>query len=189
MSKNLRQFLLLLPLAVLLAALGYWNITPDSFERRAGMAAENASIDFFVGNPLTRQFQADGKLNYEIRAERLEHIKQSDITLLTKPDMLLFRGEDLPWHIQSNSGEVSPGGEQVELIDAVSVARTDARGRPTVLTTPRLSVFPEKEYAQTSQAVRIEAANGVTTAVGMKAYLDDGRMLLLSNVRGQHELR
>ena len=66
---------------------------------------------------------------------------------------------------------------------------TDAKGRPTILTTSRLTVFPEKEYAQTQQAVRIDAANGVTTAKGMKAYMNDGRMLLLSNVRGQHEAR
>jgi len=52
-----------------------------------------------------------------------------------------------------------------------------------------MTVFPDKQYAQTEQAVRIEAANGVTTANGMKAYLEDGRMLLLSNVRGQHEVR
>jgi lipopolysaccharide export system protein LptC len=189
MSKNMRQTLLLLPLAILLAALGYWNIMPDSFSPDMDAPARDTSIDFFVSNPFTRQFQVDGKLNYEIRAERLEHIKQTDITLLSQPDMLLFRGDTLPWQIRSNSGEVSPGGEQVELIDAVRVERTDAKGRPTILTTSRLSVFPNREYAQTDQAVRIEAANGVTTAVGMKAYLNDGRMLLLSNVRGQHELR
>ncbi len=63
------------------------------------------------------------------------------------------------------------------------------KGRPVVLTTTRMTVFPDKQYAQTEQAVRIEAANGVTTANGMKAYLEDGRMLLLSNVRGQHEVR
>lgn len=69
------------------------------------------------------------------------------------------------------------------------VERTDTQGRPTILTTSRLSVFPEREYAETQQPVKIEAANGVTTAVGMKAYLDDSRMHLLSSVRGQHEVR
>ena len=69
------------------------------------------------------------------------------------------------------------------------VERTDEKGRPTILTTSRLTVFPQKEYAQTQQAVRIDAANGVTTAQGMKAYLNDGRMILQSNVRGQHEVR
>ena len=75
------------------------------------------------------------------------------------------------------------------LIDAVRTERTDARGRQTILTTSRLSVFPEREYAETEQAVRIETVNGVTTANGMQAFLNDGRLLLLSNVRGQHEAR
>ena len=91
--------------------------------------------------------------------------------------------------VQSERGEVAPEGKEVELIDAVRVARTDAKGRPTVITSSRMTVFPDKEYAQTQQAVRIEAANGVTTAQGMKAYMNDGRILLLSNVRGQHEAR
>ena len=43
-------------------------------------------------------------------------------------------------------------------------------GRPTILTTSRLTVWPDKDY-ETKQAVRIDAANGVTTATGMKAYL------------------
>jgi lipopolysaccharide export system protein LptC len=75
------------------------------------------------------------------------------------------------------------------LIDLVRVERKDGKGRETVLTTSRLTVFPQKEYAQTQQSVKIEAANGVTTAQGMKAYLSDGKMLLLSNVRGQHAIR
>jgi lipopolysaccharide export system protein LptC len=71
----------------------------------------------------------------------------------------------------------------------VRVERTDAKGHPTVLTTSRLTVFPQQQYAQTEQAVRIDAANGVTTANGMKAYLNDSRMTLKSNVRGQYEAR
>ena len=122
-------------------------------------------------------------------SDKLEHVKASDITLLSNPDLLLYRGNVQPWHVQSSRGEVAPNGKEVELIDNVRVARTDAKGRPTILTSSRLTVFPDKEYAQTQQAVRIEAANGVTTAQGMKAYLNDGRMLLLSNVRGQHEVR
>jgi lipopolysaccharide export system protein LptC len=189
MLSKLRFYLILAALAALLAAAGYWNIRPESFgEQRAGSAAEN-DIDFYVINAKSTQFQPDGKLANRMTSDKLEHLKSSDITLLSKPDLLLYRGTELPWHVQSERAEVAPEGTQVELIDAVRVARTDAKGRPTILTTSRLTVFPDKDYAQTEQAVRIEAANGVTTAQGMKAYLNDGRMLLLSNVRGQHEVR
>ncbi|UTW06766.1 LPS export ABC transporter periplasmic protein LptC [Pseudomonas benzenivorans] len=175
--------------AALLAAVGYWNINPDSFSDRPAAVGTPNAIDFYVVNANTVQYQADGKLHYEMTASKLEHVQASDITLLTEPNMHLYRGSAYPWKIRSARGEVAPEGKEVELIDQVRVDRTDAKGRPTILTTSRLTLFPEKEYAQTQQAVRIDAANGVTTAQGMKAYLNDGRMLLLSNVRGQHEVR
>lgn len=189
MLRKIRLGVIFTLLAALLAAVGYWNIRPESFmDKQPTATAENA-IDFYVINSKTVQYQVDGALHYEMTAEHLEHLKASDVTLMTRPDLLLYRGTPLPWHISSERGEVSPQGTEVELIDKVRVERTDAKGRPTLLTTSRLTVIPEKQYAQTEQAVRIDAANGVTTAQGMKAYLNDGRMLLLSNVRGQHEVR
>ncbi len=189
MLSKLRLRLTLATLAILLAAVGYWNVRPESFTSKSASDISNNDIDFYAIKAKSTQFQADGKLAHSITSDKLEHLKSSDITLLSNPDLLLYRGTELPWHVQSLRAEVAPEGSQVELIDSVRVARTDAKGRPTILTTSRLTVFPDKEYAQTEQAVRIEAANGVTTAQGMKAYLNDGRMLLQSNVRGQHAVR
>ncbi len=189
MLNKLRLRLTLATLALLLAAVGYWNVRPESFTSKSASDISNNDIDFYVIKAKSTQFQVDGKLAHSMTSDKLEHLSSSDITLLTNPDLLLYRGTELPWHVQSLRAEVAPEGSQVELIDSVRVARTDAKGRPTILTTSRLTVFPDKEYAQTEQAVRIEAANGVTTAQGMKAYLNDGRMLLQSNVRGQHAVR
>ncbi|TBW01109.1 LPS export ABC transporter periplasmic protein LptC [Azotobacter chroococcum] len=189
MLRKLRFPLTLAALAAVLVAVGYWNIRPASFMDKPGISPDDSAIDFYVTNAHTLQYQAEGALHYEMTADKVEHLKSSEITLLTQPDLLIFRGTPTPWHVRSERGEVSPQGDQVELIDAVRVERTDTQGRPTVLTTSRLSVLPEREYAETQQPVKIEAANGVTTAVGMKAYLDDSRMHLLSSVRGQHEVR
>ncbi len=82
-------------------------------------------------------------------AERLEHLQTTDTTHLTRPDLHLYRGSEYPWRVQSLRGKVLPGGQQVELLDEVRVARTDAKGRPTILTSSHLSVFPEREYAET----------------------------------------
>ena len=106
-----------------------------------------------------------------------------------QPDLLLFRGTDLPWHISSERSEVSPEGKEVELLKNVRIERIDEQGRPTILTTEQLTYVPETEYAHTKLAVKIEAANGVTTGVGMQTYLNESKMRLLSNVRGRHEVR
>ena len=190
MLSRLRLPAVLLLVALLLVAIGYWNIRPESFmqEPPASQGGES-SIDFYVINSRTVQYQPDGKRNYELSADKVEHIKASDVSLLTRPDLHAYRGTDLPWHVTSERGEVGPQVEQYELIDNDKIQRQDAKGRPTEITSSRMTVFPEKDYAETRQPVRIVAANGVTTATGMKAYLDEGRMLLLSKVRGQHELR
>ncbi|MCY1260252.1 Lipopolysaccharide export system protein LptC [compost metagenome] len=190
MPKTLRQKLLLILIAVLLIALGYyWNVRLDLFSEGQPRPQPSEAIDYYAMNAHSIQYRADGSLEYEMTAEKLEHQKATDITDVTTPDLYIYRDEPQPWHVQSVRAEVAPGGKQVELIDDVRVARTDAKGRSLLLTTTRLTVFPDDDLAQTEQPVRIEEPSGVTTAKGMKAYLKDSRMLLLSNVRGQHEAR
>jgi len=190
MLSKIRLPIILLLIALLLVAAGYWNIRPESFMQQPRTpSTEESPIDFYVINSRTIQYQPDGKRNYELTAEKLEHIKASDISLLTRPNLHSYRGAELPWHISGDGGDVGPQAEEVELINNVRIERTAAEGRPTIITTSRMTVLPDKDYAETGQPVRIVAANGVTTATGMKAYLNESRMLLLSNVRGQHELR
>ncbi len=190
MLNRIRLPVILLLTALLLVAVGYWNIRPESFMRDAPVIeGAQQPIDFYVINSTTVQYQPDGKRDYVLTAEKVEHVKATDVSLLTGPDLRSYRGAEQPWHVTSARGEVGPQGQQVELIDDVKVERQDAKGRPTIITSSRMTVLPEKDYAETRQPVRIVAANGVTTATGMKAYLNEGRMLLLSNVRGQHELR
>ncbi|ANY89201.1 MULTISPECIES: LPS export ABC transporter periplasmic protein LptC [Pseudomonas] len=188
-SKKARNIVLLGAIAALLVAVGYWNISPESFlEKPVAQVDENA-IDYYAINAHSVQYLPDGKVQYEMTADKVEHLKASEITLVTTPDLQMYRGTQYPWHVQSVRAEVNPDGSEVELIDKVRVARTDEKQRETIITTTRMTVFPQKQYAQTEQAVRIDGAGGTTTGKGMKAYLKDGRMDLLSNVRGQYEAR
>lgn len=188
-SKKIRSFLIFGVLAALLAAAGYWNISPESFMDQPAASVDESAIDFYAINAHSVQYLPDGKLQYEMTADKVEHLKATDVTLLTTPDLQMYRGTLYPWHVQSKTGEVSPGGDHVELIDSVRIARTDDKNRTTIITSSRMTVFPQKQYAQTEQDVRIDGAGGVSTGKGMKAYLKESRIHLLSNVRGQYEAR
>ncbi|WNW11730.1 LPS export ABC transporter periplasmic protein LptC [Pseudomonas sp. DTU_2021_1001937_2_SI_NGA_ILE_001] len=189
LSKKIRTYLVLGALALLLAAAGYWNVSPESFMDQPAQVADDTAIDYYVINARSVQYLPDGKVQYEMTADKVEHLKATEVSLVTTPDLQMYRGTLYPWHVQSTRAEVSPSGDQVELIDNVRVARTDEKQRATIITSSRMTVFPQKQYAQTEQAVKIDAAGGVSTAVGMKAYLKDGRMDLLSKVRGQYDAR
>ncbi len=190
MLAKLRNYLPLMLFAALLVALGYWNVRPESFLDTDASQTSDSEIDFFAQNAHAVQYRPDGTVRYDAHAEHLEHHANNDITYLQQPNGLVYRNTtEEPWKISSLRGEVGPGGETVELIDQVRMHRTDPRGQPNELTTSRLTLYPDRDYAQTAEPVRIVAAGGVTTATGMKAYLDDSRVLLQSNVRGQHEVR
>ncbi|MBI6899868.1 LPS export ABC transporter periplasmic protein LptC [Pseudomonas putida] len=189
LSKKIRNVALLGGIAAVLVAVGYWNISPESFLDQPQAQVDQSAIDYYAINAHSLQFLPDGKLQYEMTAAKVEHLKATEVTLVTTPDLHMYRGTAYPWHVQSKRAEVNPDGTEVELIDDVRVARTDEKQRETIITSTRMTVFPQKQYAQTEQAVRIDGAGGTTTGKGMKAYLKEGRMDLLSNVRGQYEAR
>lgn len=170
-------------------AMGYWNIRPASFEPDP-LVIDPRQPDFFMENAKIRQLTATGTTSYELTTERATHLADSDNTLLEKPDLTFYReGEAQPWEVRAENGQASQGGNKVRLIDNVIIEQI-VPGRPTTqLTTSALDVYPDRDYAETDQPVRIEAGNGVTTGVGMQVHFNDGTMTLLSNVRGQHEVR
>jgi lipopolysaccharide export system protein LptC len=189
LSKKIRNIVFFGVIAALLAAVGYWNISPERFLDKPVAHVDESQIDYYAINAHSVQYLPDGKLQYDLTSDKVEHVKATDITLLTNPDLNMYRGTAFPWHVQSERGEVNSGGTEVELIDSVRIARTDEQNRPMLITSSRMTVFPQQQYAQTQQAVRIDGAGGVSTGNGMKAYLKDSRIHLLSNVRGQYEAR
>lgn len=180
----------LIGLVVALAlAVGYFNIRPSSFDN-APLVIDPLQPDFFMENTRILMFSQQGTPAYQLRSERATHQRDDDSTLLEQPNLLYYRpGEEHPWLLKAQQGTVTQGGEQVEMIDDVLLQRQDPSAPTARMTTQALTLYPERDYAETAQSVRIETAGSVTTATGMQVFLDDGRLELLSNVRGQHELQ
>ncbi len=185
--KAARSWVLLLPAALLVAALGYWSPDTDILDRRSTGEDGEQTIDFYMTNSHTTQLNDEGLLHYEFTAERVDHVQETDISLMTSPDLHLHRGTEFPWHIHGLRGEAGPDGNEIQLFEQVRVERTDARGRPFTLATEHLTYLPDTDHAFTGLPVQIDSAQGVTTASGMDAYLKQGTVHLRSTVRGRYE--
>ena len=178
---------LILLVVVLALAVGYWNIRPASFTPQSVQAP--LQPDFFMDNPRIRQLDEHGQAVYDLASKRAAHQVDRDVTLLDEPRLRYYReGEQQPWSMRARHGEVSADGAQVELNEDVVVEQQLDGQAARRLSTSALSVYPRRDYAETDRSVTIEAG-GVTTATGMQAYFNDGRIELLSNVRGEHEAR
>lgn len=180
----------LVGLAMILAlAVGYFNIRPASFTPPL-LVTDPSQPDFFMHNTRILQLNEAGTTAYQLTSERAVHLRDDDSTLLTEPRLQFFRdNEPLPWLLQAESGRAAEGGNRVDLERNVVLQRDDPAQTTTRMNTEALTLFPDRDYAETAEDVRIEAAGSVTTATGMKVYLNDGRLELLSTVRGQHEAR
>lgn len=182
-----RSWLIMIPAALLVAALGYWNLDADDPRKALPAGSEGQTIDFYMTRSHTLQLNDEGLVHYEFNAGRIDHVQQTDVSLMTEPDLQLYRGTDYPWHIRGERGESGPDGKEIQLFDNVRVERIDAQERPFLLTTEHLTYLPDTDHAFTQLPVQIDSAQGVTTATGMNAFLKKGTVSLLSTVRGRYE--
>lgn len=185
--KRTPQWVALVPAALLIAAIGYWNIGTDKPASTLSSLDAQRTVDFYTTNSQTTQFNEQGRLHYSLTADYTEHIQQTDVTLLANPYLLLFRGTEHPWHISSERAEAGAGGEFVDLYDNVRLQYEDEKQRPFLLTTSHLHYIFAKEEAHTQADVQIETEQGITNATGMRAFAETGIVNLLSRVRGRYE--
>ena len=102
---------------------------------------------------------------------------------LSNPHYVLYRDDGEPWHVRSERGEISADGDVVQLLGNVDIWRNDRSGvRDVHIRTEHLTVLPESEYGETEEPVTIRTPTTTSTGVGMRAYLDETRIELLSQV-------
>ena len=172
-------------LAALLAGAGAsgWMLYNLGFRAQETARSSPDAPDAFLENFVTVEMDDAGRPRRRIEANYMAYHADQTVEL-TNPRYVLFRAEGEPWHVRSERGHVSADGTVVWLLGKVDVWRNDASGaRDLDIWTERLKVLPDTEYAETTEPVTIRTPGSISTGVGMRAYLDETRFQLLSQVR------
>ena len=128
-----------------------------------------------------------GQVAMKIIAPKMVHYASNDSSELTQPELTLFRKSPQPWHITSHTARVSNGIRQVDFQDDVTIHHAaDLINPDTVIKTPKLTVFPQDQKAQTSELITLIQPNTVIKATGMLADINSGSIKLLSETRGEY---
>ncbi|HIG40175.1 MAG: LPS export ABC transporter periplasmic protein LptC [bacterium] len=139
--------------------------------------------DLYMLNADITQFSETGVPQHNIRAERLTHFPLTDITTLKTPNMTLYSDQEnsLPWEIAAENGrllpEVQVREQIVELWDHVLAIQERKTGDFVNIRTESLTVYPDREYAETNQNVTINDKSGRTLAGGMQAFFGQERFI------------
>lgn len=172
----------------LLALLTQWLLyisAPPADRRAAQRHVPDAIMDQFVATGMG----ADGRPEHRLRAQRMLHYPDDGSTEFIQPLLTVFQEDAPPWQVQAERGLLVKDRDSVWLQDAVRIENPDAaphlRWR---LDTRDLHVKVDEEYAETARPVTIVGATSVTHAVGMRVFLKEGRIQLLSKVQGTYEI-
>ena len=181
----LRQSILFAALLAVAGATGWivYGLGSRAHEAtRSSTVAPNAP-DAFLENFVTVEMDGAGKPRRQIEASWMAYHADQSVEL-TNPRYVLYRAKGEPWHVRSERGHVSADGTVVWLLGRVDIWRNDASGaRDPDIRTEQLKVLPDSDYAETTGPVTIRTPGSISTGVGMRAWLDENRFQLLSQVR------
>ena len=160
----------------------------SEYDDKTEVMAQN-DPDFYMVNPDIVQFDATGKQQHLISADHLNHYPLTDMTTLRTPNLTLYaeKTEQPPWDISAKHGRILPESQLrdqiVELWDDVLAVRTNQNNSFIHIQTKALTVFPDRDYAETDQQVHIDSHTGNTVAGGMMAYFEENKFIFLSSGR------
>ena len=187
MSHRQLVILFVSALTAIIFAIG-WFSQADSETSKKQQSLADSLPDFIIRDFNSQQFDDEGKLQYEMEASQLIHYPTNDATELDSP-MLKFKSKVKgSWTVQSERGFVASDGDIVELKGNVLLTRQATPEDAVTMATETLYLHPDKEFAETTKPVIISSTNTIVEAVGMQADFTDNRLILVSKVRGRHEI-
>ena len=143
--------------------------------------------DLFMEDAIVTQYQNDGSLKYELVSNRIRHFEDRNLTRLDSPDLQMYQTDNPPWSARADEGEIKYQPARGNIKEEViylhqNVYLEQARGERFIsLTSEDLTIYPERQYAETDQAVMIDTNAGRTKAVGLAADLERSVLELSSN--------
>ena len=139
--------------------------------------------DFFVENFVTTIRDEEGRPRQRIEAVYMAHFPETGTRELTWPRLTMYRGDAIPWQARSERGWLSASGDVMLLQGEVVIWRNGVNGKQRIeIETRDLRVLPETDYGETDQPVVITTRHSRSRGVGMRAWLEKGRLQLLSQV-------
>jgi lipopolysaccharide export system protein LptC len=182
-----------IPLFLLaLTLLSVWLFQGQPEKGRSVTVQSQGAPDSFMENFTTRTMDAAGRPQYQLSATRMAHYAEDNHSELTQPRFTAFRADGEQWTVVAESGQATAGAKQILLNGAVTIERHPDATAPANLQilTRDVRVRPADDYAETDAATTIVHGTGAQQAtlnsLGMQVDFGEGRLLLLSQVRGNY---
>ena len=179
----------LFPIALLalLAALTYWLDVRLALKAERPDWRQEHRPDTIVDDFEIRRLNAEGVLQYRVKAPHLVHYPDDDSAEVTTPHITLYRPSGAPLTLLGQMAHVSAKGERVFFPGQVDIDRAASPDNQALTArTTDLTVLPEEGLASTDQHVFMTL--GASELQGIGARIDNKAQTfeLLANVTGRY---
>lgn len=171
----------------LLSVLAWWGLA----EREPPAPAGAPGVDEPHAAYYARDFEvlvtdARGRPDYRVRAPSGAYFEGADRWRFTQPSWQVYGDQGVAWRGRAERGQSWQEGARASLSGDVRLRRP-ASGGDSVLRTEHLELEPRRRYAETDRPVTITGPGYRLRGVGARAWLEEERMELLSQVEGWHD--
>ena len=123
-----------------------------------------------------------GRLYRRLRAGEMRRMTPGAKSVLVRPRLTVFPATGPIWHFEAETGEVSPDGKNIYLPgpvlgrrDAIESLEIDSRD---------LRIMATNNYGESDEPATIRGTTFEARGTGMKIWLEEGRIDLLSDASG-----
>ena len=168
---------------LLLAAGSAWLLNKISSGKARVTKEPLHQPDYYMENFRTFTMEQDGTLKNRLQAEYMAHYPDDDTTELVRPALEIPRADNQSINIIADKGWVTADNEVILLTGNVNLWQSDAAGNKRLeIFTSDVRILVNQEYAETDKPSTFIGKDTTIKATGVKAYLKEGRLILLNNV-------
>ncbi len=133
------------------------------------------------------QFDETGAIKNFITAATMTHFEKQDRMLIDNPVIVMHKPNKQAWTIRAKTGKSINNMERIDLSDDVYIKQPSGpNNTETIIETQALTVYPEKDFAETKAYIVITQPDVKMQSTGMIADFKTKKFTLLKNARGQY---
>ncbi len=189
MDKKLLAILFAIPVASIAISWYVFNLN-NSKQSNIILPKKDRSLkiaDTFFNTVEIISFGEAGVPKSKIIGDHIYHYPGKEDSEITTPKITLFRDIGPPVYVTADHGWVNKEGTRLILKGHTLIKQEKSKvNQFSQLESPELTIWPNRDYAETDKAVKITTDTTIATGIGMKAYLDKEHYYLLNNVKSRH---
>lgn len=175
-------------LTLIALACSGWYFSGEKVITKLDEQTLSTTPDTIITQLTLRQYNVKGSVSHYLQTPSMHHVPLNNTHHITTPHIIVVQENQPPWEIHAKEATAIQGGQQISFNKNVIIhQKQDEHTQESTLETEEMIYFPHKQLATTAKRVTFTQAGNVVTSTGMKAYLAENRVQLLSNAQATYE--